>query len=102
IIEVEKVNRIVRQIRDDYGEDCDFVKQFDILIQSYSEDKVISEEGVQVCNGIFDDRIGKLWGINKIIAENPEILEVPIKTPLFVTGNIRTGSTYMHRLLSLD
>jgi len=32
----------------------------------------------------------------------PEILQVPIKRPLFIIGLPRTGSTYLHNLLSQD
>lgn len=36
------------------------------------------------------------------IKENPTILNVPIREPVFVMGLPRTGTTFLHRLLSLD
>lgn len=38
----------------------------------------------------------------KYIKENPEILNVPVREPVFVMGLPRTGTTFLHRLLSLD
>ena len=34
--------------------------------------------------------------------ENPGIFNVPVRQPVFVTGLPRTGTTFLHRLLSLD
>jgi hypothetical protein len=36
------------------------------------------------------------------LTRHPEILQVPVSRPLFVTGLPRSGTTLMHRLLSLD
>ena len=36
------------------------------------------------------------------LKENPEVLNVPVRSPVFVMGLPRTGTTFMHRLLSLD
>ena len=36
------------------------------------------------------------------IKENPGILNVPVREPVFVMGLPRTGTTFLHRLLSLD
>ena len=33
---------------------------------------------------------------------NPEILEEPIAAPIFIVGNIRTGTTILHELLAQD
>jgi hypothetical protein len=40
--------------------------------------------------------------IHADLARHPEILEVPIRRPLFVTGLPRSGTTLLHRLLSED
>lgn len=36
------------------------------------------------------------------LKETPEILKIPIKSPVFVISSPRTGTTFIHRLLSLD
>lgn len=36
------------------------------------------------------------------ITDVPDVLNVPVRSPLFVTGLPRTGTTFLHRLLSLD
>lgn len=36
------------------------------------------------------------------LKNNPEVKKVPVKCPVFVLGLPRTGTTYLHRLLSLD
>ena len=34
--------------------------------------------------------------------EYPDVFKVPVREPVFVTGLPRTGTTFLHRLLSLD
>ena len=34
--------------------------------------------------------------------QNPEILEIPVEKPLFVVGLFRSGTTFLHNLLSCD
>lgn len=36
------------------------------------------------------------------LKEMPEILNIPVRSPVFVFGLPRTGTTFLHRLLSLD
>jgi len=36
------------------------------------------------------------------LARHPEILEVPVDRPLFITGLPRSGTTFLHRLMSED
>ena len=36
------------------------------------------------------------------IKRNPTIKNVPVRAPVFVTGMPRSGTTFLHRLLSLD
>mmetsp|Transcript_4650 Transcript_4650/g.4682 ORF Transcript_4650/g.4682 Transcript_4650/m.4682 type:complete len:474 (+) Transcript_4650:185-1606(+) len=36
------------------------------------------------------------------IKKNPDVLQVPVRSPVFVMGLPRTGTTFLHRLLSLD
>lgn len=36
------------------------------------------------------------------LKKHPEVLKVPVREPIFVVGLPRTGTTFLHRLLSLD
>jgi hypothetical protein len=36
------------------------------------------------------------------LSRNPEILDVPVDRPLFITGLPRSGTTFLHRLMSED
>lgn len=36
------------------------------------------------------------------LKKNPDVLKVPVRSPVFLMGLPRTGTTYLHRLLSLD
>jgi hypothetical protein len=47
---------------------------------------------------IFASRLKKI----QYLKENPNALKVPVREPVFVTGLPRTGTTFLHRLLSLD
>jgi len=41
-------------------------------------------------------------GVARDLAQHPDILETPIRGPLFVAGLPRTGTTLLHNLLALD
>lgn len=36
------------------------------------------------------------------LKRNPDVLKVPVRSPVFVLGLPRTGTTFLHRMLSLD
>lgn len=36
------------------------------------------------------------------LKKHPEILQEPVTRPIFVTGMLRTGTTFLHRLLAMD
>eukprot|EP00597_Dinobryon_sp_UTEXLB2267_P004715 CAMPEP_0170071386 /NCGR_PEP_ID=MMETSP0019_2-20121128/9342_1 /TAXON_ID=98059 /ORGANISM="Dinobryon sp., Strain UTEXLB2267" /LENGTH=443 /DNA_ID=CAMNT_0010279941 /DNA_START=160 /DNA_END=1491 /DNA_ORIENTATION=- len=40
--------------------------------------------------------------IEEYLKKNPQVLETPVRSPVFVLGLPRTGTTFLHRLLSLD
>jgi len=49
-------------------------------------------------NGILGRQIAKA----QFLKEHPEVLDLEIKDPIILIGQNRTGTTFLHRLLSLD
>jgi len=52
----------------------------------------------EVCVAALANRLK----IQRDLTRHPEILDVPVPRPLFVTGLPRSGTTFLHRLLSSD
>lgn len=69
--------------------------------QAYNEDAEPSLFGALVLQGQFKKSALNGLGMEKLIAEHPEILNERIERPLFVLGLARTGTTLLQRLLSL-
>jgi hypothetical protein len=52
----------------------------------------------EYCTGLLANRLK----IQADLMRHPEILDVPIERPLFITGLPRSGTTLLHRLMSED
>jgi hypothetical protein len=52
----------------------------------------------EYCTGLLVNRLK----IQADLARHPEILDVPVDRPLFITGLPRSGTTLLHRLMSQD
>src|SRR5262249_60628428 len=55
---------------------------------------------------VFSDQVVPLL-VNRLkiqadLTRHPEILDVPLARPLFITGLPRSGTTFLHRLMSED
>ncbi|PXW31714.1 UNVERIFIED_CONTAM: sulfotransferase family protein [Williamsia faeni] len=86
---------------DDFGED-DFTEALGVLLESYVRDAGLTELGSKM-NRFF--LRGAL--VARLLSEaswkaNPQYASVPIDRPIFVTGLPRTGTTALHRMLTVD
>ena len=66
-----------------------------------------ARENVHAFGRIFFREYVKALLVNRLkiqadLARHPEILDVPVVRPLFITGLPRSGTTFLHRLMSED
>lgn len=86
----------------DFG-DLDFVSNYMTMFatKSHSSFKFsnLGYIGAKIEMGLTFQRRLKLV---QYLKTYPEVASVPVRSPVFVMGLPRTGTTYLHRLLSLD
>lgn len=85
----------------DFGAD-DYLEGLDILLDSYRREAGLTPLGVAATREIL---IGALIARAKseaALESFPAHRDIPIERPIFVTGLPRTGTTALHRLLSVD
>ncbi len=72
------------------------------LLQSCQEDARLNPFGRLLMRRNFVESAVNRLKIHDDLTRHPEILDAPIRRPLFVTGLPRTGTTLLQNLLSLD
>ncbi len=73
-----------------------------VLIQSFRDDARLHPFGRMMMRRRLVAFACNRLRIDNDLRRHPEILDEPIRRPLFVTGLPRTGTTLLHNLLSLD
>jgi hypothetical protein len=96
---IERVRRSTRL--DDFG-DTPFREGLSIFLRACAEEADLSLFG----------HLGTRWDIGRLLSNllrlrdeelrEPEILQQPIKRPIFITGLPRSGTTFLHQLLAAD
>ncbi len=86
---------------DDFG-DGGFGEGLGVLVAAFGAREDVHAFGRfffrEYCTNLLVNRLK----IQADLARHPEIGEVPIRRPLFITGLPRSGTTYLHRLMSED
>ncbi len=85
----------------DFGDDS-FREGLKVLVDAFNARDAANSFGRFVfrkyCTGLLINRLK----IQDTLKRHPEILEVPIPRPLFILGLPRSGTTFLHRLMSED
>jgi len=86
----------------DFGSDDDFEAPMRSLLSALDEEAQLSLMGrLLVRRDVFVLLCNRLQ-IADTLRANPEILDVPIREPLFIVGLSRSGTTILHELLAQD
>ena len=72
------------------------------LLTALEQEACLSQTGVCSTFGILLDALTKRARIATALASHPQIVETPIKRPVFIIGFPRTGTTLLHNLLAQD
>jgi hypothetical protein len=90
-----------RQARlSDWGDER-FREGLEVLLRSFEEQDDLSTFGRFVVHDLFVHLLVNRLRIQDDLKRHPEILAVPIQRPLFITGFPRSGTTLLHRMLSM-
>ena len=86
---------------DDFGDEG-FRPALDVLCRALREEAGLGPFGVISAHGQLVGLLKNRLLLQDLVKRHPEILDVPIDRPIFVTGLPRTGTTHLHNLMSAD
>lgn len=82
--------------------DPGFRERLDVLCASLRDEAGLSDTGVAVAyEQVVQNLINRLR-LEALIAEHPEIADIPIERPIIICGLPRTGTTHLHNMLAAD
>lgn len=86
---------------DDYGDPA-FEEPFRLLIQAMNEEAQLSVKGRVMARADLLKLLGNRLRLVSDRTKIPAIAQQPIERPIFILGFPRTGSSFLHNLLSQD
>ncbi len=81
---------------------ADFRMRLDALTTSLRDEARLNALGHTIAYGQLTAAIRKRHALGQMWRKNPGIWETPIAAPIIVVGQMRAGTTRMHRLLAAD
>lgn len=86
----------------DYG-NTEFVKAYDCVTNLATHKSLkLSNIGYLMYRNELNYTMSRRLKAIQYYKANPDVMKVPVRSPVFVLGLPRTGTTFLHRLLSLD
>jgi len=85
----------------DFG-DADFLDPMRRLLASISAEATLSLVGRSATRWDSVRFLTNLLQIQQAVRESPGIVAAPVEKPIFITGLPRSGTTFLHRLMTLD
>ena len=79
-----------------------FLEGMRILLKACQDEAELSHKGQQWLQNECVQLLSNRLQIEETLKQHPEILDIPIQNPLFISTLPRTGSTFLHRLLAQD
>ncbi|CAM3067610.1 sulfotransferase [Prescottella defluvii] len=86
---------------EDFGTD-DYTEALGVLLDSYARDEDLTPFGSKISRVFLRGALVARLLSEAAWKQFPEHADVPIERPIFVTGLPRTGTTALHRLLTVD
>jgi len=99
---VKIIDEAKKQTNLDYFGNPVFMEGFESLVQSINEEAHLNDIGMEAQEHRLVGVLSNLLRIEDAFAQNPEILNEEIHSPIVIVGLPRTGSTMTHRLLASD
>ena len=88
---------------DDFGSDDDNYREaLGVLLDAYAREADLTEFGSKMQRFFVRNALVARLVSEAAFKQYPQHVDVPIERPIFVTGLPRTGTTVIHRLLTVD
>ena len=87
---------------DDLGADISWRGRLDVLAESLRREAALTPLGLVIAHGQLVAALANRARMQARWRRHPEILAQPIRRPIIVLGQMRSGSTRMQRLLARD
>jgi hypothetical protein len=84
---------------DDFG-DSSFLEPLRLILQDLQAAVNISNLGRMAIRTILLPQLTARLGLEACLKETPHILDVPVTSPLIISGLPRTGTTHLHNLIA--
>ncbi len=86
----------------DPGDIADFRTRLDRLLASLTDEAQLNAVGEAFAYGQLIRAIRQRFALGRLWREQPELLETELAAPIIVVGQMRSGTTRIHRLLAAD
>jgi len=86
---------------DDYGPDA-FREPLGVLLRSLREEAPLNELGRMIMRTRILESLATRLETQHWVKRHPEILEEKIEAPIVIIGQMRTGTTMLHRIIASD
>lgn len=73
-----------------------------ILMRDHAKAQVLSERGEAILKRRYVNALATRMRVDDYIRKHPEVLEQPVKRPVFILGMVRTGTTMTSYLMDSD
>ncbi|GAA0282875.1 sulfotransferase [Alteraurantiacibacter aestuarii] len=80
----------------------DFRLRLEILTESLVAQAALNPLGRTIAHGLLVRAIRQRLHLGALWSDKPELAETPIAAPIIVVGQMRSGTTRLHRLLAAD
>lgn len=86
----------------DFSTGTAFDEPLDILCRSLREEMQLSPNGQFALHNQLITSLANQFRLDELAARRPDIFEAPVSMPLFVTGMVRSGTTFTQKLIACD
>lgn len=84
------------------AEVADFRTRLSVLTRSLEEEAQLNNLGRTVAYGMLTRCVRQRYALGRLWRQRPELLMTPLAPPIIVIGQMRGGTTRIHRLLAAD
>ena len=101
-VDVDRVMKMAERLNglDDYGDD-DVRQRLEETLECVLETDW-NALGRFALRYVFNWNLGNRLRSVELLKQRPDILDIPIERPIFITGLFRTGTTFLHNVLAAD
>lgn len=86
---------------DDFGEPS-YLDGMRVALRALDTEAKLHEGGRQAMRATIVEMLAERLRAERRLKQHPEVFQLPIRRPIFITGCVRTGGTALHYLMGAD